>query len=231
MKYINLVENMLRLQQELNDATNGIGWENGTTKQGKLISWKRCIYMECAELIDSFAWKHWKSINEPTNAQNIAIEIVDIWHFVMSLFLEDYKVKNRGDISNLANDIALSDGFLDFCKEPFDINDYSIYELVNDAEILINRSSGFSLNLFELLKDYFRLSLKCGVNLEKLFEIYMAKNILNHFRQQNGYKEGTYKKIWNGIEDNVVMSEILSQGINTKDKIYAALQERYSAVK
>ncbi len=49
---------MLKLQQKLNDETNGLNWENGYTKEGKLISWRRCIYMECAELIDSFAWKH-----------------------------------------------------------------------------------------------------------------------------------------------------------------------------
>ena len=58
-----IILEMLKLQQSLNDETNGPGWESGYTDKGKLISWRRCIYMECAELIDSFAWKHWKSIN------------------------------------------------------------------------------------------------------------------------------------------------------------------------
>ena len=49
---------MLLLQQQLNDATNGSGWENGVTKNGKLIDWKRCAYLECAELIESYPWKH-----------------------------------------------------------------------------------------------------------------------------------------------------------------------------
>ena len=71
------ITQMLNLQQSLNDDTNGIGWENGINKNGKLISWKRCIYMECAELIDSFAWKHWKSINAPTNEDNLRVEVVD----------------------------------------------------------------------------------------------------------------------------------------------------------
>ena len=57
---------MLKMQQSLNDETNGLGWENGYTNKNKLISWRRCIYMECAELIDSFAWKHWKSIDAKT---------------------------------------------------------------------------------------------------------------------------------------------------------------------
>ncbi|WP_205421835.1 dUTP diphosphatase, partial [Campylobacter fetus] len=59
MTYIKPIEEMLLLQQKLNDETNGKNWETGITKDKKLISWKRCIYMECAELVDSFAWKHW----------------------------------------------------------------------------------------------------------------------------------------------------------------------------
>ena len=62
MKNVEILENMLKLQQKLNDETNGLNWEEGYTKEGKLISWRRCIYMECAELIDSFSWKHWKNI-------------------------------------------------------------------------------------------------------------------------------------------------------------------------
>ncbi len=52
MKNVEILENMLKLQQKLNDETNGLNWEEGYTKEGKLISWRRCIYMECAELID-----------------------------------------------------------------------------------------------------------------------------------------------------------------------------------
>lgn len=45
MTNIEILENMLKLQQKLNDETNGLNWENGYTKEGKLISWRRCIYM------------------------------------------------------------------------------------------------------------------------------------------------------------------------------------------
>ena len=56
--------------------------------------------------------------------------------------------------------------------------------------------------------------------------------MLNRFRQNNGYKEGVYKKVWNGREDNVVMSEILAQGRRAGvDEIYAALQKEYDKVK
>ena len=64
--------------------------------------------MECAKLIDSFAWKHWKNIEAKPDVDNIAIEIVDIWHFVMSYILE----QNCGhkDIDHLVSDVTAVSG-------------------------------------------------------------------------------------------------------------------------
>lgn len=38
MKNVEILENMLKLQQKLNDETNGLNWEEGYTKEGKLIN-------------------------------------------------------------------------------------------------------------------------------------------------------------------------------------------------
>ena len=102
---------------------------------------------------------------------------------------------------------------------------------MNDVEMLIHECSGFDYDIFDIFKIYFSMSLKCGVNLYSLYECYIAKNVLNRFRQNNGYKEGSYKKIWNGREDNEVMSEILSNGVSKIDEIYAALEREYKKVK
>ena len=69
---------MLQLQNQLNDATNGDEWTKGTTKNNKEINWRRCIYMECAEMIDSFSWKHWKNIYQEPDWANLQIEVVNI---------------------------------------------------------------------------------------------------------------------------------------------------------
>ena len=222
------IKEMFLMQQRLNDETNGEGWENGYTKNGKIINWKRCIYMECAELIDSFAWKHWKNIDAAPDKDNVVIEIVDIWHFVMSYILEQYKgIKT---IDEIANDVVSASGFRDFSGHGGGIEEHSLYEIVNDIELLIHQTSGFDLDAGVLLRDYFRVAIKCGVNLDLLFTKYIGKNVLNKFRQDNGYKEGTYRKIWNGKEDNVVLSEILSRGIYGMDGIYANLQKAYSEI-
>jgi len=224
------IKEMLTLQQKLNDETNGIGWENGYTKNDRIINWKRCIYMESAELIDSFNWKHWKDINKDTDWENAMIEIVDIWHFIMSLALEDYKVNSRGNIDHLVNDVINVHGFISFTKEAYAVDSTPPMEIINDIESIINLTTSFKLDIFDgLLKDYFSLSLKCGVNLKILYKFYVAKNVLNQFRQDNGYKEGTYKKIWGSKEDNEVMLEILGNKVMGSDELYQELDKAYNA--
>lgn len=226
-----ILKQMLQMQQKLNDQTNGIGWENGYTKNDKLINWKRCIYMECAELVDSFAWKHWKEINRPTDWDNVRVEIVDIWHFVMSLMLEIYKNNNLGDLDKLVDDVSNATGFKSFCKDASLPSKDEELEIVNDIENLIHLTTGFNINLFDgLIRAYFYLSLKCGINLNNLYTFYVAKNVLNQFRQDNGYKEGTYRKIWNGKEDNEVMIDLLNEKENISiDDIYKSLDSIYKA--
>ena len=127
---------MLQLQNQLNDATNGDKWTSGVTKNGKTINWSRCIYMECAEMVDSFSWKHWKNIDARPDYANIKIEAVDIWHFIMSQGLEDYKRGELGSIETLAkniNDLANFSAFSGEIKEHF--KDY--YEQIAVVEVLM----------------------------------------------------------------------------------------------
>ncbi|NLK66002.1 MAG: dUTPase [Campylobacteraceae bacterium] len=220
-----VLKEMFVMQQRLNDETNGVGWEDGRARNGKLISWKRCIYMECAELIDSFSWKHWKDINALPSYENISVELADIWHFIMSLILEkEYKNKS---IDGIVEDVSSVSGFSEFCMSPYKMSEYNMYEIINDIEIIIHSTSGFGLRVHDLLTNYFRLCLKCELNLASLYEIYVGKNVLNKFRQEHGYQEGTYIKKWNGTEDNVVLSEILNSGVLEIEEIYKELEKRY----
>ena len=140
---------MLAMQQRLNDETNGTGWENGITKDGKIINWRRCIYMECAELIESFAWKHWKNINANPDEDNVKIEIIDIWHFIMSLFLAEHP--GDANFDELSAEIAASTLFGDFCKEPFALKNYNQYEIINEIEMIIHATSTPQTNFESIL--------------------------------------------------------------------------------
>lgn len=221
---------MLQLQAQLNDATNGEDWTKGVTKNGKTINWKRCIYMECAEIIDSFSWKHWKSINKEPDWDNLQIEVVDVWHFIMSLAIENYSNTLRGGIEDLAINISALNSFskIDTDNELFASQDEVIAKVENIMLISLSKEE---LDLDAFIAEFFDLVLMSGLDLETLYRLYVGKNILNQFRQDNGYKEGSYIKDWDGIEDNVVMKRIWEDNSDIKpDVLYKELTKLYLAL-
>jgi len=218
---------MLQLQASLNDATNGEKWTGGVTKNGKLINWKRCIYMECAEMIDSFTWKHWKNIDKEADWDNLQIEVIDVWHFIMSLAIENYSQTLRGGVEDLAIDISELENFtkIDTQNEIFAPQDDVIEKV---ESIMLNTLSKDSFNLEKLIADFFDLVVMSGLDLESLYKLYVGKNILNQFRQDHGYKEGLYIKDWAGEEDNVIMKRVWEDNSNLKpDALYKELAKLY----
>lgn len=224
-----MLTEMFYLQQKLNDETNGEEWEKGYNKHGRIINWRRCVYMECAELIDSFNWKHWKDINLSPDWDNVTIELVDIWHFVMSLGLEEYKNRNLGDIDKLVNYVTDTKYFDEFCGDSIVPEGKDALSIVSTIEYLMKHSLE-GQDFETILDDFMVVSLQCGLNIKTLYKFYLGKNILNKFRQDNGYKEGTYKKMWNGVEDNVIMSELLEKNSLGADGLYLALEQTYKAL-
>lgn len=223
---MNRILQMLELQQTLNDATNGKNWEEGMTKNGKKIDWRRCIYLEAAELIESYPWKHWKNIDASPDYENIKIEIVDIWHFVMSEALRLYKIENRGSIADIATAISNMKGFDAFLQnaKSEQLDSYAEIALVEDMIKVLFCSD----DIDALTVSFLTMASKLNLKLPELYTLYIGKNILNKFRQDHGYKEGTYIKEWQGKEDNVVMQEILKNRNNiTPEALYKALEEAY----
>lgn len=220
------LEEMFVLQKTLNDSTNGKNWELGMNKFGKEINWLRCIHMEVAELIDSTPWKHWKNINAEPDMNNIHVELVDIWHFLMSYILQE---------TNIPRAVSL-------------VNTHCIYEASEDVEVKLMVKEAEKLSYISLaietgnmpsfggierfIDQFFRCCKVSGLSFTWLQKIYIGKNCLNKFRQDNGYKEGTYIKEWNGREDNVVMVELLETMDDVSfDYLYDKLGDHYAAVK
>jgi len=217
---------MLTLQQKLNDATNGKGWEKGVTKNGKLIDWRRCAYLECAELIESYPWKHWKNIDARPDYENIKIEVVDIWHFIMSQGLKEYATEGMGSIEDLAEAICRLKNYPKFFEETSPISE-DYYAQIEIVETLVKALLCHAPTM-KLTEAFIEVAISSGLTLDTLYKLYIGKNILNTFRQDHGYKEGNYIKIWNGQEDNAVMQQILETVDDiTPDALYAALEESY----
>jgi dimeric dUTPase (all-alpha-NTP-PPase superfamily) len=202
---------MLQLQNQLNDATNGEKWKEGITKNGKIINWKRCIYMECAEMIDSFSWKHWKNIEQAPDWDNMQIEVVDVWHFVMSLALEEYAKNFQGGVEEIAMAISEMESFTSIQTQESDFSSSDeVIAKVEDIMRLALAQEGVAIE--KLFEEFFALVKMSGLNLETLYRLYVGKNILNQFRQDHGYKDGSYIKVWAGQEDCLGILEGIYEG-------------------
>jgi dimeric dUTPase (all-alpha-NTP-PPase superfamily) len=218
---------MLQLQNQLNNTTNGEDWVKGMTKNSKVINWKRCIYMECAEMIDSFSWKHWKSIHQEPDWENLQIEIVDVWHFIMSLAIENYNQNLKGQIEDLAINISSLEKFsnIDTTNTKFSTPDEVMSKVENIIRLSLEQDS---FELEKIIGEFFDLVTMGGLNLQSMYRLYVGKNILNQLRQDNGYKDGTYIKDWAGEEDNVVMKRIWEEEADIKpDELYKKLTKIY----
>jgi hypothetical protein len=66
---------------------------------------------------------------------------------------------------------------------------------------------------------FFQLCYTLNLSFDTLYKKYIGKNSLNAFRQTKGYKDGTYVKVWNGSEDNEVLTSIL-EGLPIDEHLY-----------
>jgi dimeric dUTPase (all-alpha-NTP-PPase superfamily) len=249
----NKFRGMLALQERLNTNTNGERWKEGINNSGRTINWIRCIWMEAAEAADSFRWKHWKDVAGGVDIDNLRVEIVDIWHFVMSevlrqAHLDSFPYSEETKVSQEAGEeyllekaaksfaatfipekVGLTDG-ADLTDFDIDLFVGLIEDFVTKAMVCRERPSYESA--IELAGGFLWLAGKLGVSGDDLYEGYIGKNILNQFRQDHGYKEGTYNKEGWGEsgdqEDNVVLKQIMRENPSiSPDELYAELEKAY----
>jgi dimeric dUTPase (all-alpha-NTP-PPase superfamily) len=177
------------------------------------FAWYRALWIECGELIEHYGYKWWK--RQDPAWEHVRLEVVDIWHFGMSMCF---------DGSNTPAQIAA--GML----EELRIEPPQPMELREAVEVLAGHA---------LVQRRFSVSAFCsllqaaGMTHDELFAAYVGKNVLNFFRQDHGYKEGTYRKSWQGREDNEHLAELLasldSRSPGYANELYGALAERYAA--
>lgn len=211
---------MLNKQDDLNCLTNGDDWKSNVTNKGKAINWLRCIRREAMELCDSYPWEHWKAIDKAPDVDNALIETTDIWFFTMSYILS----RNHHMKKSIA--ISIETSF----NQKLLTKNTDIPELTDDI-IKTTYEASLIFDQTYLLYKFTKIMDALDMDLDLLYKLYNGKLMLNKFRQDHGYKEGTYSKIWNGKEDNVHMLEIIRSNENmSNDMLYKALDNRYTAL-
>ena len=204
---------MLEMQDGMNKKVNP-DWVAANN------NWHRAIQVEAVEAIEHHGWKWWKKQN--CDMAQLRMELVDIWHFILSTVIQN----TRGSIRFAAIEMIseLSQKSVQFDNQHYILAKMSLLEKL-DLLVGLSAAKRTSLALFDsLLSD-------CGMSWVELFKQYTGKNVLNVFRQDYGYKAGTYIKIWNGREDNEHLVEVLDiidlSANNVHDELYQTLKSRY----
>ncbi len=205
---------MFQLQEELNRKIND-NWKQIRSKE----DFARAAWIECAELVDSLPWKWWKK--QQPDMENVQIEVVDIWHFVMSYILLDYEDIGKAVESEPVSLFirGLNEDFRELNIKGEYINHY-LGETDRYKKIIFlaeRVAEGFLKQDLNEGVFFFGLLVRNTISFEHLYLLYTGKNILNHIRQEKGYNSGEYKKVINGMEDNRYLFELVKSVKNKKD--------------
>jgi dimeric dUTPase (all-alpha-NTP-PPase superfamily) len=197
--------NMLELQDSMNSKVNP-DWRQAGNE------WYRAIWMESSEMLEHYGWKWWKK--QDAVIMQVKLEVVDIVHFALSIRLEQGK-SLEGTAELIATDFENS------------MQAEDIRKTIECLALLTLTDQGAHFTFIAGIMRYLDMSF------DELYEIYVGKNVLNMFRQDNGYKDGSYKKIWNGREDNEYLADVIA-ALNAdsqtfQDDIYTALSKGYAA--
>jgi len=186
----------------------------------------RAVVIEGSEAIEHHGWKWWKK--QDKDLPQLQMELIDIWHFLLSeILLHNYGNETRA----LTQLLEMLEAAREQASIEFDSRQYIPHslDLINKLELLIALAATrrIELGIFEAIM------VDCKMDWTELYCQYVGKNVLNFFRQDHGYKQGNYLKIWNGREDNEYLVEVM-QTLDPadpafQDKLYASLQAHYPA--
>lgn len=188
------MQEMLRLQDMFNQIINP-NWKDAG------YPFHQAVMVEGAEATEHMTYKWWKGEQIP-NLKQTWIEMVDIWHFGLSMMLIPKK------------DPCTLSGFHKYMRK-----------VIHAAT---SETPWFDVDSFMMAMEMI------GMTKEDLYRLYVMKNVLNVFRQKNGYNDGTYIKDWGGefAEDNVYLEHLFAQKTDwTFEELYAALETKYAEVK
>lgn len=200
---------MLELQEAMNSKVNP-SWR---TQQ---FEWYRAIWVECAELMDHYGWKWWKK--QTPDVDQVELELIDIWHFGLSIYL----LEGTADSASYEKIAAAIEQQITSSGSATDLDFRRDLETFTETTL---RTQSFCI------PEFWRLLAGVDLSFENLFSRYVSKNVLNIFRQDHGYQQGTYVKLWQGREDNEHLVEALAEldvsQPNFSSALYQNLEARY----
>lgn len=170
---------LVEAQSKLNEIAV-TGWKDQD------LDWDMAIMDEAMEVFNSKNWKWWKDTDKNNvDWDNLEVEMIDIFHFLLSKSIKE----------DNANMIYMAMATAENDKEAKTLDKF--FENFWDQFLMACVIHSTPIQIVAWTEAWYKIG-----SFDKLFSGYIIKGALNKIRLEYGYKEGTYKKIWNGLEDN-----------------------------
>ena len=184
----------------------------------------RAVVIEAAEAIEHHGWKWWKK--QEKDLPQLQMELIDIWHFLLSQILLNEGGSEPAALLKLNEQLKAIENSnqVDFDGKSYTL---SSMDLLEQIELLIGISAARRIEM----SVFASIMSNCEMSWTELYCQYVGKNVLNFFRQDHGYQDGSYQKMWNGREDNEYLVEVMADlepsDAEYEDKLYSALRKHY----
>lgn len=189
------------------------------------FNWNLAIIDECMEIHGHLGWKWWKKdynvgLTE-ANKKQVQLEVIDILHFIFSL------------------DVQAAVGASYIAGKINSVSDRTRYK---DVEWITSRMLHKATEDDVSISDWAYLAHATDLTEQQILETYTQKYVLNKFRQDHGYKDGSYVKEWLlpgaeisvKLEDNEVLALLVKEAADSnfdttnETALYNALELSYN---
>lgn len=197
------------------------------------FNWFDAIVDECQEILGHLGWKWWKESYQcgitTGNKAQLKLEVIDLLHFVVSGVAQP----DWFDFTDIEN-------FTVYINTPYLQNLDASVEMEMIARDLRKGNANSAICISQMAHIL-------EMTKEEILTTYLHKYVLNKFRQDHGYKDGTYDKTWVlkifrdgltpeavSLEDNEVLERAVEYLSNRPDvtigeqTLYSELEFRYN---
>jgi len=215
-----LILSDLKLQDYLNEIITP-NWKAVREEKDFLTA----LLSEIYELIDCYHYKFWKLKDQslffrPKDEKNVKVELIDTLHFLNSVVILRL-IRISENYIDVADALLSTPVPLHIPPDAMDVQGAIHFFL----ETTYNYRDMRPYRAFE------HLCRTCGYDPEEVYRDYKVKCALNIYRQKAGYRDETYRKEIDGVEDNhIVFEELAGIDISDIDDLVAEIEKILSGV-
>lgn len=189
----NQFKHLVALQYDLNVLINPEWIENALNET---YDYRTAASQEVGEAMESLGYAWWT--HRELDMQNVRSELVDALHLLLGF-----------NIAHVNSACADKEAITELLSERIPARYTAVVQepsgsIIEVRKLIRSLQAKINVGTFgEIWEAFFAVIKALGFSADHLYARSLAKNILNNFRQDNGYRQNLYLKTWNdGREDS-----------------------------